>query len=276
MSLFNYFSRLTPTDQSSQQRRQVVLPPPDESSGISHHEFISISDALSMDSEVSRRTTYKEEDKLSIAKYANMFGVASAVRHFQSKHHTIQESTVRGWLVKYRESLNNNGVERRISVSSKRGRPLYLPSELDEKLQTFIMNLRKAGDTVNKHVVSAVLIGLIKSDLTRYGYYLDFTVTNGWLQYLYQRMNLTRRKATTSIWVEVRTKCLHDVVSTCLEFDVPDELIINIDQTPSKYVATDGVTMATKGSKHVSQKGSNDKRAITATFLQREIFKCGI
>ena len=197
MSLFNYFSRLTPTDQSSQQRRQVLLPPPDESSGISHHEFISISDALSMDSEVSRRTTYKEEDKLSIAKHANMFGVDSAVRHFQSKHPTIRESTVREWLVKYRESLNN-GDERRISVSSKRGRPLYLPSELDEKLQTFTMNLRKAGGTVNRHVVSAVLIGLIKSDLTRYGHYLDFTVTNGWLQYLYQRMNLTRRKATTS------------------------------------------------------------------------------
>ena len=73
---------------------------------------------------------------------------------------------------------------------------------------------------------------------------------------------------SNSIWVEVRTKCLDDVVSTCLDFDVPDELIINKDQTPSKYVATDGVTMATKGSKHVSQKGSNDKRAITAIYSE--------
>ena len=68
--------------------------------------------------------------------------------------------------------------------------------------------------------------------------------------------------------MEIRTKFLHDVVSTCLEFDVPDELIINIDQTPSKYAATDGVKMAIKVSKHVSQEGSNNKRAITATYSE--------
>ena len=31
---------------------------------------------------------------------------------------------------------------------------------------------------------------------------------------------------------------------------IPDELIIDADQTPSKFVATDSITMAAKGQKH--------------------------
>lgn len=75
---------------------------------------------------------------------------------------------------------------------------MLLPDEIDQKHRMFINNTRKAGGTVNKHVVYGVLMGLIKSDLARYGRYLDFVITNGWLQSLYKRMNLTRRMVTTS------------------------------------------------------------------------------
>ena len=118
-------------------------------------------------------------------------------------------------------------------------------------------------------------MGLIRSDLVVFGSYIDFCVTKSWLQHLYRRMNFTRRMVTTSrpvvtksIYDEVKTKYLHDIVSVCLEYQIPDELIINIDQTPSKYVSTDRVTMAQKGTKHVSRKGSNDKRAITVTYAE--------
>ena len=53
-------------------------------------------------------------------------------------------------------------------------------------------------------------MGLIKADMTKYGGYLDFTVTKGWLQSLYSRMNMSRRMVTTSrpiiissLWEEV-------------------------------------------------------------------------
>ena len=61
---------------------------------------------------------------------------------------------------------------------------------------------------------------------------------------------------------------MHDIVDICIEHQIPNELIINIQQTPSKYVATGKVTMAEKGSRHVSRKGADDKRQLTATLSE--------
>ena len=111
--------------------------------------------------------------------------------------------------------------------------------------------------------------------ISKYGRQLEFCVTKGWMQYLYTRMNLSRRMVTTSqpiirksIWEEVRLKFLHDIVDICIEYQILDELIINIDQTPSKYVASGKVTMAEKGSRHVSRKGADDKRQVTSTLSE--------
>ena len=53
-----------------------------------------------------------------------------------------------------------------------------------------------------------------------------------------------------------------------LPYNIPDELIINADQTPSKSVATDNVTIAAKEEKRISRTGSNDKRSITLTLCE--------
>ena len=71
---------------------------------------------------------------------------------------------------------------------------------------------------------------------------------------------------TSSLWEEVRTQLHNDIVSAVLKYNIPDELILNIDQTPSKFVPTENVTMAETGSKHVSRKGGNEKRSITVTL----------
>ena len=88
-------------------------------------------------------------------------------------------------------------------------------------------------------------------------------------------MNLTRRIVTTSrsaiikaTWLEVKATFLHDIVSAIVEDEIPDELILNVDQTPSKFVPMNNVTMAEKSSNHVSRKGSNDKRGITVTLAE--------
>ena len=47
---------------------------------------------------------------------------------------------------------------------------------------------------------------------------------------------------------------------------IPPSLIINIDQTHSKYVSSSRTTMAKKNSKQVAVGRSTDKRTITATF----------
>ena len=94
-----------------------------------------------------------------------------------------------------------------------------------------------------------------------------------WAQSLFRRMGFRRRHATTSK-LEIpegalkETKLLfhHDIASKVEEFNIPHSLIINLDQTPTKYVPVGRTTLAKKNSKTVAVKGNSDKRTITATF----------
>ena len=61
---------------------------------------------------------------------------------------------------------------------------------------------------------------------------------------------------------------MHDICTLVQTYNIPDELIINVDQTPSKYVPTSSVTMAEKNFKHVPKQGADDKRAITLTLAE--------
>ena len=88
-----------------------------------------------------------------------------------------------------------------------------------------------------------------------------------------QRMNYTRRKGTTSkvalpdgIRKENELLLHHQIVEKVERYDIPDSLILNFDQTPSKYVPVASTTLAKRNSKQVCIKGSDDKRSITATF----------
>ena len=82
-------------------------------------------------------------------------------------------------------------------------------------------------------------------------------------------MKLSRRVSTTSrpiitraLWEEISTQYLHDIAFLTVSHKIPDELILNLDQTPSKFVAASKVTMAEQGSKHVSIAGGADKRCM--------------
>ena len=88
-------------------------------------------------------------------------------------------------------------------------------------------------------------------------------------------MNMSRRMVTTSrpivtssLWEVVRTQFHNDIASAVLKYSMPDELILNVDQTSSKNVLTENVTMAETGSKCVSRKGGNDKRGITVSLSE--------
>ena len=58
----------------------------------------------------------------------------------------------------------------------------------------------------------------------------------------------------------------HDIVSKVKRHKIPDVLILNLDQTPSKYVTVVQTTLAKKTSKFAAIAGRSDKRSITATF----------
>lgn len=64
-----------------------------------------------------------------------------------------------------------------IGSNDKSGRPTLLSCELNEKLRTMIQSMRIWGTPINIHIVRGVLTGLVRSDVERYGQYLDFQVT---------------------------------------------------------------------------------------------------
>ena len=51
------------------------------------------------------------------------------------------------------------------------------------------------------------------------------------------------------------------------QYNIPPELVLNSDQTPSSYISVGKSTMAKHGSKSVPIKGLMDKRAITLNFV---------
>lgn len=88
-------------------------------------------------------------------------------------------------------------------------------------------------------------------------------------------MKFPRRDATISrpaikrsLWIEAKSQFFRDISEKVLLYNIPEELIINDDQTPSKYTAIDNVTMAVKGEKQISCTGFNDKKYITLTFCE--------
>ena len=86
-------------------------------------------------------------------------------------------------------------------------------------------------------------------------------------------MGFVRRFSTTrkvfipeALQKELETQYLHDIVRKTEENNIPPSIVLNLDQTSSKYVPVSNKTLAPKGAKTVPIKGLNDKKIITATF----------
>ena len=92
---------------------------------------------------------------------------------------------------------------------------------------------------------------------------------------LFRRMSYKRRFGTTSkvpipdkARNEIELILMHKIVQKVEKYNIPHSLILNADQTSSKYVPTARYTLAEKNSKSVPIAGGADKRAITATFVE--------
>ena len=95
---------------------------------------------------------------------------------------------------------------------------------------------------VNIHVVRAVTKALIESNPSM-SQLRKFDMPRSWVQSIYKRMRITRRMGTTTrppvppgLYNECRREYLRDVYNIIKEHDIPPELVLNADQTPSSYV----------------------------------------
>ena len=216
---------------------------------------------------------YTEEDRYKIGKYASENGSAATVWKFKSAFPKLNECTVRDFKRKYEEKLKiskKKGENISTLVTEKRGRPLLL-GKLDEMVQKYIKAASNCGGVISRSMASATA----KAQLVRY---LDMVgmidvENSSWAESLFQRMVYSRRKATTAkLELSLGTRkgvelvFYHQIVEKVEKHNVPESLTLNFEQTPSKYVSVSTRGLAKRNSRQVRIKGSDDKRAITATF----------
>ena len=215
---------------------------------------------------------FSDDERYTIGKYASIHGPMAAVKKFQSIHPKLNESTVRAFRAKYHGILKKSCANTQKKITSlKRGRPLLLGS-LDEIVKQFLLTLRKIGGVVNTVIANATAKALIDKSADEHLKVLDLE-SSFWAKSLFQRMGFVKRVATTSrpeiptgARKEAELIFHHEIVSKIENYHIPSSLVINIDQTPSKYAPVSSQTLAQKNSKHVCIKGSSFKQAITATF----------
>ena len=132
--------------------------------------------------------------------------------------------------------------------SSRTGRPLLL-GELDNMVQTYIIQLSNRGGVVNRAIANATAQAL----LTRYSYLIgEIDVSSSpWAQSLFRRMGFKKRRKTSSAvdipgsaGKEIEYLFLHDIVDTVEKYKIPLSLMLNLDQIPLKYVPIGNETMA--------------------------------
>ena len=229
-------------------------------------KYASVTRSLSeVNPKRGRYLKFSDEDRFEIGKYAALHGPKSTIRTFKKEHPQLKESTVRAFREKYHSSLKAKKVGTAITKklpSLKRGRPLLLGT-IDEKVKNFLFALRQKGGVVNTVVAIATAKALIERSKDEHLKLIDLESCY-WAKSLFRRMGFVKRASTTSrpeipygARKEAELIFHNDIAYKVEKFQIPESLIINIDQTPSKFAPASSRTLAKKNSKHVSIAGSS-------------------
>ena len=127
-----------------------------------------------------------------------------------------------------------------------------------------IITLQTAGVGINIHAVRSVLNGLVPTNPKNFARYTDFQVSQSWVRSLHSRMNDYYKVFLG--WGEITILSWNYPKSPPIKH--PNELIINTDQSLSKFVATGNITMTAQGGKHESRYGETDKSAKTVALCE--------
>ena len=129
-----------------------------------------------------------------------------------------------------------------------------------------------SGGVISRVVAEASAKALVKRHSEYNLEHLNIEESS-WSKSLFKRMDYVRRLATTGkveisekLKAEIETVYSYGIVQKINEHKIPSSMIINLDQTSSKFVPGCNKTLAKKGCKSVPTAGSADKRMITAAF----------
>ena len=224
--------------------------------------------------------------RFEVGKRAAEHGVTSSLRYFSKKYPQLplKETTVRRLKNLYRletkrASKNPSSLEEPLGEvhelsRKKTGRPLLLGKDLDTQVQEYLKGLRKCGMPINTSIVIASARGIVMNKnanlLVSNGGGID--LTKDWAKYLLKRMGFVKRKACSKSKVnvekfqELKEDFLLEIKNTVVMDEIPEDLIINFDQTGLNYVPVTSWTMEEAGARRVEVVAKDDKRQLTAVF----------
>ncbi len=182
------------------------------------------------------------EFRAKVARYALQHGNSTTARQFSTKEKKLGESTVRRWVKELKTKMTTDQVDYndvQVLKPAARGRPTLLPKVIDAMVQEHIKKLRRAGGIVNRKIAIATARGLVthhdRTLLQENGGYI--LLGKSWAESLFQRMGYVQRKGTKAgrklpnDFPAIKEEYLLNIKSIVKEHNIPDELIVNFDQT---------------------------------------------
>ena len=130
-----------------------------------------------------------------------------------------------------------------------------LPEDVITHVMKYIRAVRDAGGIINTAIVIAAGLGIVKKvNPECNGSYV--VLRKSWAKYLLGKMNFVKRKDTTKKpnisvlqFEELKSQYLMDMKAIVTLQDIPDDMIVNWDQTAIKYIPLSNWTMDKEGSK---------------------------
>ena len=131
----------------------------------------------------------------------------------------------------------------------------------DHMVQKFLLALRSRGVLIT----SVIAVSVAKALIARNPHLMLDDIdrdSSSWAKKPFRRMAFKKRMKTTGkieipdgAKKEAQLLCLHDIVSLVDEHNIPDSLILNLDQTKLRYIPSANHTLVKKGSKSIGIAG---------------------
>ena len=211
-----------------------------------------------------------EKVKREVGNHALTFGTSSAIKKCSVKYPKFRfiRTSVNNWKNKCKTGGDT-------FVFKKVRRPNLLDDNLIRKVKDIAIGTRQAGGVINRKQIVNIAKGVVRANLPDILTEFSGTVelTNRWARGILSDLNWSKRKGTTGktepslqFLAEEKFTFQREISTAISSHDIPNFLILNIDQTPLSYVSPGQYTFSFKESNNVSIKGVDDKRQITATF----------
>ena len=135
--------------------------------------------------------------------------------------------------------------------------------------------MRQAGCVVSCNIAIAISKGIVlANDQTLFkGNDVSLNIDFLWCQSIFQRIGFTNRRATVAKepvfpgFLDEMGFSFHRAIKEVVDaYDIPDDLMINVDQTPLPFILLSKYTMDKKNEKLLPLANSDDYLEVTGTF----------